>query len=136
MTITTQPSTPCHLLSLPPELRNRIWRFVLVKASAIDVFAVSTATERGRIYKYAQVSHDYPHLLGVSRQIRDQAKAIYFEENIFQFDPSAGTRGCVQAFERWSGRSADRTKSVRAVKQSLENFVLPVGRSLRLWARW
>lgn len=114
---TSQPPPPCHLLSLPPELRNRIWRFTLVKPSAVEVFAVlrdGYPVEPRHIYKYAHVSHGYPYLLGVSRQIRDEGKAIYFEENTFRFDRGAGSTGCVRTFERWSGASARRMKRVKA----------------------
>lgn len=77
----TSPSThslPClfermsqdsPLLALAPELRNKIYRLVLVSDAAIDIGSESSPTP--------------PRLLGTCRQIRHEATSIYYHENTF-----------------------------------------------------
>lgn len=57
------------LLALPAELRNQIWRLVLLEAEEIHVRPERDATQ--------------PGLLCVSRQLRAETKAIYGRENKF-----------------------------------------------------
>lgn len=57
------------LLAMAPELRNWIYRLVLVSDAAIDVSSESPATP--------------PGLLGTCRQIREEATSIYYHENAF-----------------------------------------------------
>ncbi|KAK4548801.1 hypothetical protein LTR36_008574 [Oleoguttula mirabilis] len=65
--IQNPPASP--LLSLPPELRNRIYRFTLVEAHAIRI----TADQ-----------HEQPNLLHANRQLRSEARAIYMQEKDFE----------------------------------------------------
>lgn len=59
----------CRLLDLAPELRNRIYRYVVCEDEPIEV------TEDTR----------EPGLLSTCRQIRAEARSIWFLENRFEF---------------------------------------------------
>lgn len=59
------------LLSLPAELRNRIWSLTLLETERIDM----SHKCRYRI----------PGLLSACRQIREEAAPIYYSENHFNF---------------------------------------------------
>ncbi|KAK5731994.1 hypothetical protein LTR17_010947 [Elasticomyces elasticus] len=61
------------LLTLPPEMRNRIYREVLVEG---DIY----------IYTHSRFLPIEPALVRVCRQTRDEALAIYHKENVFVFD--------------------------------------------------
>ena len=66
----TQMATPpCHLLALPAELRNQIYTLALTHTEPISV------DELGRMVM--------PGLLGVCKQIRDEAKDILYASNEF-----------------------------------------------------
>ena len=62
-------------LSLPPELRNDVYRLALIKAGRISF-------ERGN---HRLDERAVPALLQVCRQMRDEALPIYFGENSFSF---------------------------------------------------
>lgn len=63
---------PLRLLSLPPELRNRIYRYALIADNGIVIqHQVSTPT--------------IPSLLATCHQVRHEAYDIYFKENDFRF---------------------------------------------------
>lgn len=61
------PTKAASLLGLPAELRNQIWRLVLVRIADIDI-----NTEQDTLQ---------PSLLRVSRQIRSETRDIYCQEN-------------------------------------------------------
>lgn len=65
-------STPnkCHLLELPGELRNRIYRFALVNEGVIIVTAAGPSE---------------PALLRCNKEIRQEAVTIYYRENKFKY---------------------------------------------------
>ncbi|KAF2167339.1 hypothetical protein M409DRAFT_22149 [Zasmidium cellare ATCC 36951] len=58
-----------HLLGLPAELRNAIYGYALVKQEPVKVYARTT---------------QQPALLQVSRQMRDEASSIYYQDNEFE----------------------------------------------------
>lgn len=58
------------LLSLPGELRNEIWRLVLVEQNPIDV------TDQVKLVEHA--------VLAVSKQVREETLSIYYGENTFE----------------------------------------------------
>ena len=60
--------TPSHLLELPPELRNRIYRFALVEKDSIEL---------------GNPGFTEPPLLMTSKQIRAEAIQIFHIENNF-----------------------------------------------------
>ena len=66
------PQQECRLLSLAPEIRNRIYRYVLVEDEDSDIIIDSD---------HALPAH--PSLLHTCRQIRHEASEIYFAENVF-----------------------------------------------------
>lgn len=74
---------PPTLLTLPPELRNRIWEFALIEDGPITVPA--TFIIRGPIKDQYAVSYQLntPGLLATNKQIRREALPIYYSGNIF-----------------------------------------------------
>ena len=71
-----------HLLGLPAEVRNRIYRFALIENDVLELSATSPTP---------------PGLLIVSKQIREETVAMYYTENRFilvivDFDGEAVTR--------------------------------------------
>lgn len=81
--LAADPAPPASLLGLPSELRNSIWRYVLLEADEIKLQPGSDATQ--------------PGLLRVNRQIRSETCSIYARENAFavvvqdlQFAPHKG----------------------------------------------
>jgi hypothetical protein len=58
----------CQLLSLPPELRNRIYEMVLVQSQTVMV---------------APAGISEPALLSTAKQVRNEAIQIYYGQNIF-----------------------------------------------------
>ena len=59
-----------RLLSLPPEIRNIIYRYALVQG-------------RIEIHPPAHNSAEQPALLQVNRRIRNEASRIYYHENVY-----------------------------------------------------
>lgn len=57
---------------LPCELRNKIWRFLLLRADSIDITDTRLLNE--------------PVILATCRQIRDEGIGIYYAENTFRFE--------------------------------------------------
>lgn len=74
------------LLDLAGELRNKIWRYALVKPSSIDVAE--------------KTSLDEPALLAVNKQIRGEGLEIYYAENAFRLEtrPERSERRLLQCF--------------------------------------
>lgn len=71
------PSVPSKLLELPPEIRNRIFRYALVSDEPIKV-GVQPYSSRGRTRRRFDM---LPGLFTVSKQIRHETQAIFFKEN-------------------------------------------------------
>ena len=65
-------SSKCHLFELSPELRNTIYRLALVSNNTIEVGA-------------ADAPPMDPPLLMTCRQIRREARGIYYQENAMNF---------------------------------------------------
>lgn len=61
------PPSHSQLLSLPAELRNRIYEYALIEENEIAITA----------------DLHVPALLQTSRQIRREARSLYFEKNTF-----------------------------------------------------
>jgi len=82
------------LLGLSGELRNKIWRYVLVDDQPIDVTCKIVAgrkplRSRGSKSNPIDLTNDSPlraRLLAVNRQIRQECASIYYGENVFQFE--------------------------------------------------
>jgi len=77
------PPTPSRLLALPPELRNRIFRYALISDQTIRV-GVQSYSSRGRIRRRFDM---LPGLINVSKQIRHETQSIFFKENKFGITP-------------------------------------------------
>jgi hypothetical protein len=67
---TTIGATTPRLLSLPPEIRNMIYRLVVVQG-VINIPASTTSPE--------------PPLLRANKKIRQEAMQIYCKENVFRW---------------------------------------------------
>ncbi|KAK5117142.1 hypothetical protein LTR85_008910 [Meristemomyces frigidus] len=80
----TSESTPPTLLSLPGELRNRIYRHALVSDLLIRV----TRTK----------DWEQPALLATSKQIRHEARKIYYLENRFRLIAANMDSAAITAF--------------------------------------
>lgn len=65
---------PCYLLSLPPELRNRIYQLALVKYPHIEVVT----------FRYCTVARQ-PPLTRTCRQIRNESLLMFHQLNTFRF---------------------------------------------------
>lgn len=63
------------LFNLPPELRNKIWRHVLVSSEEIIIDSSKTKSECLHL--------EQPTLLRTNRQVRAEGLAIYYSENQF-----------------------------------------------------
>lgn len=75
-------SATMELMSLPPELRNRIYRFAVVSSQKIDVSSSGIQE---------------PDLLLACKQTRKEALGIFYSENTFavdnhDYDPSVSVR--------------------------------------------
>ncbi|TKA23303.1 hypothetical protein B0A50_07360 [Salinomyces thailandicus] len=68
---------PPSLMSLPGELRNRIWRFLIVRDEPFPAFA-----KTGSLQHRAFV----PWIAHTSRSIRHEVLSIYYSENSFLYD--------------------------------------------------
>jgi hypothetical protein len=76
--------TPSRFFTLPPELRNDIYRYVLVRDELIKVqFDSGKRGRRGRRCYFTML----PALATVSKQVRLETQLIFFEENQFEIAP-------------------------------------------------
>ena len=82
MTTTTEsiPPVQCRLLSLPPELRNRIWDTTLNEVSNRQA-SIKVVHDR-QVERICQ-----PKLLQVCRQIRAEVLPMYYSSTTFRFEP-------------------------------------------------
>lgn len=95
-------STPCRLLGLSAELRNKIYRDVLLEKNWIQVdtrgWPAPVRAVRTDTNVFAQ-----PGLLRTCRQIRAEASSIYYLMNTFGFDVLDCDAEKVIAFCKQSG---------------------------------
>ncbi|KAK4954957.1 hypothetical protein LTR10_007149 [Elasticomyces elasticus] len=80
------------LLGLPPEMRNAIYRYVLVNPDPLEV-------SPGRPYAYK------PAFLGTCRQIRAEADGIFMNENTFTTDPGFHGYGITIPYWHWLNKN-------------------------------
>lgn len=64
------------LLGLPGELRNRIYRLVVVEDERIEMTPIDP-------YLVLDIKYKLPGIIHASRQLREEARSIYFGENSF-----------------------------------------------------
>ncbi|KAK4498049.1 hypothetical protein PRZ48_010705 [Zasmidium cellare] len=91
----------CHLFRLSAELRNRIYRDVLVEDDEIPIDTRGDPEGAGTADRFAQ-----PGVLRTCRQIRSEAASIYYLENQFGFELVGVDAGkliafCKQASPYW-----------------------------------
>jgi hypothetical protein len=75
------PSTPSKLLDLPPELRNRIFRYALISDEPIEVQFHSTRRSSRRRFTII------PGLINACKQLRLETQRIFFANNEFEITP-------------------------------------------------
>ncbi|KAK4544202.1 hypothetical protein LTR36_004412 [Oleoguttula mirabilis] len=81
------------LLALAPELRNMIYRSVLISADPIDISCEDAATP--------------PAILATCRQIKEEATSIYYGENTFSATEPPSTLPKAETYVRWLDRSGE-----------------------------
>lgn len=87
-------------ITLPGELRNRIWSLATVQLEGTDVSE--------------KVAADEPGLLATCRQIRNEASSIYYAETTFCLDYDEVDRGISRA---WLARiGGKRTRMIRTLR--------------------
>ena len=87
-----QDSRESRLLSLPPEIRNLIYRYALVEGE-INI-------------GHPHVLPTLPGALQVNKQVRSETLDIYYKENVFvwyidQFNADALTQWCLSSWDRY-----------------------------------
>lgn len=75
-------STTSVLLELPPELRNKIFRYALISNKPIKLQFSS-----GRWHSKRRRFTMLPELISVSKQLRSETQRIFFEDNTFEITP-------------------------------------------------
>ncbi|KAK4613901.1 hypothetical protein CLAFUW4_09311 [Fulvia fulva] len=78
-------TTTCKLLELPAELRNKIYRYSICEKDGIEV---------------PRTGREQPGLTRTCKQIRKEATAIYYLENIFLVDAPGFDRYTCERIER------------------------------------
>jgi len=112
--------TKRHLLTLPPELRNRIWCFALVKDTPVQATRAVTYETSGNIIddKFYIPHSQFPHLTHTCHQIRAESRAIYFEENTICLTGNVLYAGFTNSLFRLCGASTKRISKLEV----RENF--------------
>ena len=75
-------STPSKLLELPPELRDKIFRYALVSNEPIKL-EFSSYGWRSKRRRFTMI----PGLINASKQLRSETQRMFFEENTFEITP-------------------------------------------------
>ncbi|KAK4631493.1 hypothetical protein CLAFUW4_03628 [Fulvia fulva] len=90
------PSGKCHLLSLPPELRNLIYRIVLVSGSPVDMMTLKAASDSDCETGEGKDEHETTNILASAgdpplaqtcHAIEQETLSIYYGENVFRSEP-------------------------------------------------
>ena len=75
-------SASSKLLELPPELRDKIFRYALVSNEPVKL-QFSSGRWRSRRCRFTMI----PGLINVSKQLRSETLRIFFEDNTFEITP-------------------------------------------------
>lgn len=78
MQLTAKPR--CHLLELPPELRNRIYELVVVRDEPVKTVIISDFQHRACFARLQQ-----PRITATCQQIRQESLSIFYTCNSFRF---------------------------------------------------
>ena len=105
------------ILALPPELRNKIYRFILVSGNEI---------------RLAGDARSQPAILRVNRQIRQEAISIYYSENEFRINIIDLNGNAMIPFRRLMlrYRSRNRCGNFRLLAKQSTNWS-----NLKIWLR-
>ncbi|KAK4540579.1 hypothetical protein LTR36_009109 [Oleoguttula mirabilis] len=109
----TPTSGPKHILKLPPELRNYIYRLVAVSTTPTNVAATPAHLKDGKMYR-ALVHRRLPIALAC-KQLRREVLAVYFEENTFQIVTSALNIEALAIFGQLAGPSLKHITSFKVL---------------------
>lgn len=101
-----------RLLSLPGELRNRIYRFIAVHKQPIQITANHTDPEDDQLKFWPKA----PALSFTCQTTYNDIKTIFFEENTFQFTEQALRENRLQMFRQQAGKSAEKLTAIKAVR--------------------
>ena len=75
---------PCHLLKLPAELRNRIYRLALISDEPVHIY-VKLRCETVGSSEYSTTAYtSEPAFLATCKDIRKEALAVFYGGNIFR----------------------------------------------------
>lgn len=108
-----------HLLGLPPELRNRIYRHAIVSQQPINV-TLEGSPHRGHFTIT-------PALTAINRQLRRETRAIFLEENTFAIvDPCILNYASEQPFRTF--RNLCKSAELQRVQVSLVTSVVVANR--------
>lgn len=100
------------LLSLPGELRNRIYRIIAVHQQPIQITADHTNPKDDRINFWPKA----PALSFTCKTMYDDIKTIFFEENTFQFAEQTLRENRLQMFRQQAGKSAGKLRKISIVR--------------------
>ncbi|KAK5123190.1 hypothetical protein LTR85_003389 [Meristemomyces frigidus] len=105
-----------HLLTLPGELKNRIYRLAVVSGTAVVIASTTPYDdhELDRQPRGATITKT-PALLRTCKQLRNEVHKIYFEEISFYFMNHIIYPEAITAFRRMAGTSAKTITSVKVI---------------------
>lgn len=111
---TFQEEAKCRLFSLPPELRNSIYRLALAKDDAILV--TSSPWPDGTIPNSVM-----PGLLRTCRQTRNEASNMFYDINIFRF-PAA----ILASYNRFLGKNVAKMRRIQLAITGCDHLVIEI----------
>jgi hypothetical protein len=108
-----------RLMKLPLELRQRIWRLVVVET---------------QFFVYPAISAEQPDLAMTSRQIRSEVLPVYYGENTFALEIPVGTTGrnmksgrvSLEPVRKWTA-ALEAGGHMGTIKKWALSLVLPAG---------
>jgi hypothetical protein len=100
-----------RLLSLPGEIRNRIYRFIAVHQEPVQIFAWPQTT--GSTIKF---SPRIPALAIACKTTYEEIKAIFYEENTFRFTEYSLNHGRLETFRERAGDSASKLTAIKITR--------------------
>ncbi|KAK4539279.1 hypothetical protein LTR36_000833 [Oleoguttula mirabilis] len=118
-----QQQASTNLLDLPAELRNQIYRYVVLTES--EIRPKPWPSHLGDLQlQNASSSMQEPALARVNRRLRSESLSIYYGENTFRFDSDRAAE-----FQRWSRAIGSNVRFLRMVW--LDHWVLQTSLVLR-----
>ena len=107
-----------RLLSLPGELRNRIYRLTATHPEPIQITADHDHPEDARIYFSPQA----PALALACHMTYNDIRPIFFEENTFEFSEHALRENRLRTFRKQAGDSAEKLTAITIIRNFTMGF--------------